>query len=257
MRIWQLGGDEKRSDWERVLAGGGWRAGDLVKSDDRGCEVWRVELLGGATAVKVRPVPGVLDRLRFRLGKTDLSRAFLAGALLMARGFESPGVRVLALVRVEGVWFEVLATVWAKGEPMIRRWCDADESERNALARRAGELVGALSARGLFNRDSKPSNVVVDGDVLSLIDVGGVRIAGEDRVRELARMLSAQGFEPTGVGQKPAVGQMLACVRSACAVAGMCGFDRRVVVGRLRLLIHGHGDPVPKDSPLARSAEMR
>ena len=257
MRIWQLGGGESRSDWERALAGGGWRAGEVVKADDRGREVWKVELLGAMVAVKVRAVRGVLDRLRFRLGGTDLTRAHLGAALLTARGFESPRARVLALVRVGGAWFEVLVTDWAEGAPMIQRWCDADEAERNELAQRAGELIGALSAKGVFNRDAKPSNVVVDGEVLSLIDVGGVRLAGEDKVRELARMISAQGFEPAGVGERPTVGQMLACVRSACAAAGITGLDRCVVVARLRLLIDGHGDPMPKDNPVARSVEMR
>ena len=257
MRIWQLGAGDSRSDWERVLAGAGWRAGEVVKADDRGREVWKVELFGELVAVKVRAVPGVLDRLRFRLGGTDLTRAHLGAALLTARGFESPGVRVLALVRDGGAWFEVLVANWAKGAPMIRRWCDAGEAERNELAQLAGALIGALSAKGVFNRDAKPSNVVVDGEVLSLIDVGGVRLAGEDRALELARMLSAQGFEPAGVGERPALGQMLACVRSACAAAGITGLDRRVVVGRLRQLIDGHGDPAPKDSPVAQADEMR
>ncbi len=266
VRIWQVGVGEDRGLWERRLAAMFWTEGERIKRDRKGREVWRVEAEGSAGpvayGVKARPLSGVRDRVRFRFGATDLGRSVLGSALLTARGFETPSVRVLGIVRTESGWVEALVTDWVEGRTLLSAWADPDGGDRLTLAHRAGAHVGLLALHGVFNRDAKPSNVVIDSDGgFVMVDVGGARLSGGDRERELARMVAAQGFEPTGVGAQPGAGAVLACVRAALrALGGSSGPDRRTrrrVIELLRREIKAHGDPAPKDDPLARKCEMR
>ena len=257
VRIWQLGEGESRGDWECALAGASWRDGEQLKLDDQGRGVWRAQMLGDSVAVKARPMPGVLDRLRFRLGATDLSRACLGAALLNARGIYSPKVRVLALVRVDDDWHEVLVTKWAAGRTLLELWVEASGDDRRKLAGVAGSAIGRLFAAGVFNRDCKPSNIVVHGDEVGFVDVGGVRSAGADWARELARMIAALGFEPTGVGARPSFDETMIGVRSALGASGVDPAQRGRVLEVVRELALAHGDPVPKDNPCAPVGEMR
>jgi len=214
-------------------------------------------MLGSDVAVKVRPLPGVMDRLRFRVGATDLGRACLGSALLNARGVWSPRVRVLALVRVSGKWQEVLVTEWAGGRTLLELWVEGGRTERMALAAKSGVTVGRLSEVGVFNRDCKPSNLIVDGDRVGFVDVGGVRSSGGDRAGELARMIAALGFEPTGVGARPTFDEVVIGVRSALGAAGVARERREGVLKIVRELAESHGDPTPKDNPVAPAGEMR
>lgn len=256
-RIWFLGEGEDRSSWERALAEGGWVDGECLKLDDRDRGVWRAEMLGRDCVVKARPLPGVLDRLKQRLGATDLTRACLGAALLEAKGFGTPSVRVMGLSRLDSGWHEVLVTECARGAPLLSRWVEADDTERHELARRAGQVLGELCAAGVFNRDCKPSNLLLDGDELAFVDVGGVRATKGDTVRELARMISMLGFEPTGIGSRPGYWEVVIGVRSALRAAGVSADARGRLIGHLRALIAEHGDPTPRDNPVAPKADMR
>ena len=261
VRIWQLGVGEDRGLWERRLASMFWSDGKLIKRDRRGREVWRAEAeddaQGVAFAVKARPLSGVRQRVRFRFGATDLGHSVLGAALLLARGFQTPRVRVLGIVRAESGWVEALVTDWAEGRTLLADWAEADAGERLVLAGRAGAHVGRLAQSGVFNRDAKPSNVVLAADDgFVMVDVGGARLSGGDWERELARMVAAQGFEQTGVGHAPSAGQVVACVRAALRGPKKgSGPDRRTrgrVIALIRREIQEHGDPAPKDDPLAR-----
>jgi len=258
MRIWQLGVGEGRGLWEELLARRFWAEGECVKRDERGREVWLARAEGERVAVKVRPLAGIRERLRFRFGLTDLGKAALGAAVLAARGLHTPRVRVLGLADVGGLWHEVLVTPWADGPTLLAAWADADARTRLVLAHRAGAHVGHLAHLGLFNRDAKPSNVVLDpesGPVM--VDVGGVRLASADRARELARMLASQGFEPTGVGHAPKSPEVIACVRAELRGSGLDRRTRRRTIQELRRLAHGHGDPRPMHDPLARVSDSR
>ncbi|RNC80424.1 MAG: hypothetical protein ED559_01025 [Phycisphaera sp.] len=256
-RIWFLGEGEDRSSWERALAGGGWVDGECLKLDDRGRGVWRAELLGRSCVVKARPLPGVLDRLKQRLGATDLARACLGAALLEAKGFRTPRVHVMGLSRLDSGWHEVLFTECALGVPLLSQWIQADDAERRGLARRAGRVLGEMCAAGVFNRDCKPSNLIVDGDGIVFVDVGGVRATNGDTVLELARMISMLGFEPTGVGSRPAFWEVVVGIRSALRTAGVASEARGRLIAHLRRLVAEHGDPTPRDNPVAPKADLR
>lgn len=256
-RIWFLGEGEDRSSWERALVGGGWIEGERLKLDDRGRGVWRAEMLGRDCVVKARPLQGVLDRLKQILGATDLTRACLGAALLEAKGFGTPRVRVMGLARLDSGWHEVLVTECADVTTMLMHWVESDNSERRRLARRAGRVVGELCAAGVFNRDCKPSNLMMDGDEIAFVDVGGVRATGGDRTRELARMISMLGFEPTGVGARPGYWEIVVGVRSALRAAGVAEEARERLFVHLRRLIAEHGDLTPRDNPVAPNADMR
>lgn len=258
VRIWHLGVGEGRALWERELSREFWTGGEIVKRDERGREVWLASVESERVAVKVRPLESAIERLRFRLGLTDLGKAALGAAVLSARGLLTPRVRVLGLVRHEGAWREVLVSPWAEGPTLLAAWANADAPGRRALARLAGDVVGGLAGLGLFNRDAKPSNVVLDDtDGPVMVDVGGVRLSGGDRALELARMVSALGFEPTGVGHAPAFGEVVVGARAALRGSGVDRRGRQRVVSELRKLIAAHGDPRPKDDPLARARAMR
>ncbi len=257
VRIWYLGEGEDREGWARALAAGDWRQGVSLKLDDRGRGVWRTRVMGEDAIIKSRPLEGFWGCVRSRFGATDLMKATLGAALLEAKGFATPRVRLTGMCKQGDTWHEVLVMEPAPGESLLSLWVHGDARSRRALAQKAGAALGALSRSGIFNRDAKPSNWLISGEDIHFIDVGGVRTAGGGRSKELARMIAALGFEPTGVNAPPTFQETALAVRSALGASGLSHPDKRRTLARLRALIKEHGDPAPKDHPLAHELQMR
>jgi len=75
----------------------------------------------------------------------------------------------------------LLLTRWIEDGRTLAAWWEAerDAAARRALARRVGELVGALHRARLAHRDLHPANVIVDGvGAPWLVDLGRARRAG-------------------------------------------------------------------------------
>lgn len=234
---------------------------------------WAALLLGERAPLKRRPRDEVwrfdgfiakcslLDSTRRRLQRlTRSSRAwrywsgarwlrehgFLAPrpmAILRGRGHQGP-VEVFILAPIRGTsLIEILAGRGLLGRPLACR-------AQHALARELGGQALALASLGRVNRDHKPSNLIVSradawGAEVGIIDCVAIRRAPP--AAALARMLACLVIEPTGLGCPPrralrARGLLAACPDRA---------QRRTLLREVERLVTDHGDPVPRDNPLA------
>ncbi len=245
---------------ERVLAVlkklGMLRDVRVLKRDEGSSVLWvdPADGSGGALVLKVRAL-GVGDRIKrtLRCGRGDRQRRG-ATALAGARVGCAP-VLAIASVMVDGCIGELLAMPALAGRTLLECLRDLDGSpvaEQHALAHEVGRTVGAILDAGLFNRDHKPSNVMVHaggvGVSLSVLDTVAIRRV-RDREDALERMLASLVIEPIGCGVQARHGLMMRALRGAMPAASRAARHAmwRRVVDRVR----AHGDPGPKVDPLS------
>lgn len=264
------------------------RAGAGVDGAALGAAVGRPEWAGlahplkrdGRTAVFHGPVPvsgGTeqvvvkclrLDSARVRLGalvgRTRLSRQWRGAERLARAGIETARPLVLARgVDAAGERVEALILEWSAGTTLLHAASQSvhatscggarcDVRGEHELADEAGRLVGRLVRAGIFNRDHKASNVIVrredERPVLMLIDPVGIRgrRAGGETV-----MLAKLAIECMGVGMLPRRGLLMRAVIGCARELGRDRAWRRRTWRVVEYVIGGHGDPRPKDDPLA------
>lgn len=124
-------------------------------------------------------------------------------------------------------------------------------------------MIGLLAVRGLFNRDCKPSNLILlndDGPIIAMIDVGGLRrnrwVNQEQFYIGCARMLDTLVHEPAGVGAPLEAAEIGAIVVSASAAmrehwtwTETRSNTELMIEHHLHLLIDAHGDATPRVNP--------
>ena len=227
----------------------------VIKSDDRST-VLAGEAAGYEVVVKALALDRIVDRLRSLVrstrhwrqarGATAVARAGLpvAGTHAVMRGVDPSGHRVEALVleRVEGPTLLRVASERA-----------LSASDHRLLLDRVGEGVGQLVRAGRFNRDHKPSNIIVASDDdgtprPTLIDTSDIRHSRGDR--SMDAMLAKLLIEAIGTATEVPLKDRVRVARSALASSGQ-NRTLRAVLESVDRVIEGHGDPTPKDDPLA------
>lgn len=136
-----------------------------------------------------------------------------------------------------------------------------------AIARQLGRQIAHMIAHGRFNRDHKPSNLMIvpaaDGPGVAVIDCVAILplSRGGGAGTALERMLASLYIEPLGVGVPPRRSLVLAAL---CAALGLehraLGSrapghppGRRLVRGlwlSIAARVRAHGDAAPKVNPL-------
>lgn len=256
--ILHLGEGERRQAWKEALADRPWESGTLVKGDGERA-VWRANVLGSTVAVKVRPA----EPLRTLVAGNEFTRHLAAARLLGRAGIQTASV--FCLGRAGGD--DVLVTEWLEGSTLLEAVARVSRDERAALLRSAGALIGRQLAAGLFNRDHKPSNVIVvseTGHDLALIDIAGVRrpafATSSTFVTLGARMCASILIEPRGVGvaieaEDLSIVVAEVVIGATTVWAGITASDlRRKMLERASAIIAAHGDPAPKVNPLDQPA---
>ncbi len=140
------------------------------------------------------------------------------------------------------------------------------------LAEAAGRLIASLAKATptpLFNRDLKPSNVMLlsewnahpptphpQGPVpkLAIIDPIGVRPSKATH-DGLARMLASLVIEPIGTGVAPTPHARRAAIAALTQAIPLTKTQARELWQSTATLIHAHGDPTPKVNPLTPAKE--
>ncbi|MEM9065825.1 MAG: hypothetical protein AAGB51_10095 [Planctomycetota bacterium] len=199
--------------------------------------------------LKTHPIGGARRTFQSKTGTTRGHRAFRAGVALAARGVRTaqPIALLTGLDRDKPV--ETLVTRAVEGNTLLQHIHDResmDEAQRRTLATSVGAQLRLMLASGLYNRDHKPSNLLVDdGDQPVVVDTVAIRPAPL-RTRALRRMLVSLGTEPLGIGVPVALRDAARCVRAA---GGDTGLLRSVIDEIL-----SKPDPRPTDDPLAGDA---
>lgn len=163
---------------------------------------------------------------------------------------------------IHGQW---LVLAYLKGPTLLEVFRDAQRlpqkhrlKRQRGLAIGAGESVRNLVRAGLFNRDHKPSNlIVIRSDPrnlhvsLGIIDTVGIRRipGGNWRHSAIARMLASLIIEAIGCGVYPNLRSRHIAVRAATG-AWEPWLSIRRVWRAVRRIVDRHGDPTPKVNPL-------
>lgn len=182
-----------------------------------------------------------------------------------------PVARPLVLA-TRGRTAEVLVMEALPGVSVLHHLARKDLSVKaeHALARTLGAQIALMTLRGVYNRDHKPSNLIVtdasDAAVeVAVIDTVDIRTA--KKMKGCYRMLASLLIEPMGCGVAPRATLIARVLRSFCeswltAVLSRAldmseEIDRaamrqieRATAERVGRLIDSHGDMTPAVNPL-------
>lgn len=165
---------------------------EVYKQDHRS-RVWRVrDEAGRAWVVKRFEHDVVKQRWTAAVGRHPAQLEAGWHRRLAAKGL--PVVPVAGRGGGDAAGRRWLITPW-RGETLDRLVMEGELAQqpgrRRELAVGVGTLVGQLAAAGVYHKDCKAANLVVDtGGGLWLIDVGGCRRSGLGRRREHVRRMA-------------------------------------------------------------------
>ncbi len=210
----------------REISSGDWLGGAvLLKEDDR-TSVFSGECSLGPVVVKTMRVDRLKDSASKAIGITRLMRQWKGWERLVGAGVDSPDCFVL--FREASV--ESLVMRRAAGETLFEYIARQDTgiTERIHVARLVGEMLGTLNAAGLFNRDGKPSNLIVSPGRDRLWVIDSVGVMGSRRGHGMARMCANLIIEPTGLGNPVRTTDCMRVLRMLCGAADRGAFWHQV-----------------------------
>ena len=280
VRIVRAHRGEDAAAWAAAIGDASWiKSSSLLKQDERSW-VRRATLLGRETVVKCREIDGIWARVKCALGRGKGDRHWRGAALLTGKGVKTARVLALARANVDGRDCELLVMEWVQGETLLRVMADLRAGTagapgvraQHAIAKAVGEQIASMEE--VFNRDHKPSNVIVErwtasGAQVAIIDCEGVR---RTAIPGAARMFASLVIEPTGCGVRPRRALLMRALRSCVhvsiglntpdapvhrprAIADLPRADyrqmRRMAWDDAARTIAHHGDPTPRVNPLA------
>ncbi len=277
IRVERVAPDQDARVWRDALRGFD-PSGAKVLKGDRGVAVYRASMAGLDVVIKAWELGPGLPRIKQLLhasrawrhwrGAARLQHASIPTArglaLLSERARGGLVVEWLAMEALPGrTLLEVLAAIHADpGAVTVKR--------QHALARVLGRQLADLERAGLFNRDHKPSNLIVawseehpadgthraaDEPRVSMIDCVAIQGLGRHSWRRVRRMLASLLIEPTGCGLAIRRGLRLRVLASFLDAQAPLPRDLRRRAIRagwtsVEALIHAHGDPTPRVNPL-------
>lgn len=258
---------EAAEAWARAL-GEDWTASATTIKAEGDCGVWRATLAGRDVVIKTwRLKGGPRRRAQSILTLSPAWRHWRAARALDAAGFATARPLAIATIAIDAAPAEALVLEALPGptalEALARPLAPPVE---NAVARAIGAQVGRLAGAGWYNRDHKPSNLIVThlprsdapGEArVAMIDCVGFRRITPGSHDHLARMLAKLLIEPIGCNLPPRRALRWCVLRSAAA-SDRAQRSRPEARAQLRglwndieRLVSEHGDPAPKLNPLA------
>lgn len=217
--------------------------------------VWKSLLSDNSPVIiKCRSI-GPIEFLRGAIGRSPLQNE-LRGLRTLA----SLNIRAsipLAYIRAEKC--EAIILSFISGPTLLEMvaWHRLTIAQENALCRAVAAQICTILRTSHYNRDNKPSNLIVTGDFsnpsIAIIDAAGIK-SSLGRTFALRLMLSLLYLEPRGT--RIPVRSAL-CMRMLHAVAFELGASsqdaRRDVRSLWRIVqnqIEYHGDPTPRHDPM-------
>ncbi len=244
-----------------LIEDGAWLGRCAVLKRDRRCVVRAGDAPGvGRVVVKTWTLTRPRDALSRLAGSTQALRHWRGAATLASLGV--PTAEPLAVFRRGRAETLVMREIPGKSllrhlDEIARDVSTLDARGRAELARAVGDGVRALADRGWFNRDHKPSNIIVterEGPMapgearfaIGVIDAVGIR---RDRLRcGGLRMLTSLMLEPLGVDCPPSRALRMRALLGASDGASLKA--RKSAWRAVSQAVDEHGDPTPKINPL-------
>lgn len=198
-------------------------------------------------------------RIRVLAGLSRAHTQAQGAELLARRGF--PAAEALGILQTARAPWSRSAELWLlipliEGTSLLAALRDPAHTLHTSaglqLARTLGTHIASLAGSGLLNRDHKPSNLILSGDLVSpptLIDTAGIRHARSPRPRTpRARMLASLYIEPSGL-RPPCPPRLTLCLAAARAAAQGNRDEAKALFRAARQIIQDHGDPTPRIMP--------
>lgn len=256
------------SEWSAALRGVDWRGGARIYKRGRKGTVWRASLrVGGARGreadgvIKVEPLGTPGKRILSLMHRTKAWRQWRGAERLREAGLGCTEPWAIVRGRGPGGWVEAFIGGWIEGPTVLERLADPGltPAEESRLAGLVGDQLAAMwsSRPYVINGDHKPSNLVVSGDrlrVIDTLDISNARPLRPPMFEDLLR-------EPLGCGLRPSAAACRVVLRRA-SIPGWLAREvtlsgwRREHAGLRRQLLDRAWAFRPEDDPLARPERL-
>ncbi len=266
--IWSGAGPER--GWAEALRGFDRGGAECLKSEGP-ASVHRATLCGRRVIVKCWEWRSVSDRLKLLFGASRARRQWRGAERLERAGVPAARPLVLARDHRPGLHAECLVLEEVEGRTLI----DVMDrpgmgvAEQHRLAEAVGAQVGEIVGAGVYNRDHKPSNLIVsaggDGPRLTVLDTVAIRRCPPGSVRRAAQMLASLHIEPTGLECAARGAPRARAVRATAGVIlakagaapsrGARRLIERLLWSTAGAMVAAHGDPRPAVDPRASSRQ--
>jgi len=199
--------------------------------------------------VKINPLPTVGKRLQALARRSKHHRQWRGYELLARNGIDAaePLAVLNASIGPDSVSHpaELLLLARCPGPTLLESL--TSDTPAPPLARPLGHLLTRLHAAGLWNRDPKPSNLIVTDDrTLTWIDTVGVQRRRTSRHALVRHVLKFLILETRAVGREcPAE-----FLNEVACTAGLARSESSELTNRARRDADEHADPTPRDNPL-------
>lgn len=261
-------------DWAVWLAQTPWHTSTLFKQDGTSwvravpappnCGVAEV-------IIKCRVDRGLRAAIKRFCRSSRGDRQWRGAHWLIGHGLLTAKPRALLRATIDGQPCELLILERLQGKSVLEHLASTELTikEQHHVARELGRLIAALNRLGKFNRDGKPSNLIVvrdSQDQLRIATIDTVAIRSDyGSLLAATEMLASLYIEPVGCGVPPRLALRARVIRALISeferVATKPSSRTRANVRRsIRLawrdadaLARRHGDPAPKINPLASS----
>lgn len=262
-------------DWTRPHADGGPERLKIKTLPDgtKDATVWRATLTLGKrehqVVLKVQPLDSVRQRVQSWLGRTRAFRQWRGTELLARANVSHAPCRAILRASSRGGVGEILVLPAIEGPTLLELLRDGVPPGRAGdLAYALANVFENLDGAGMCNPDAKPSNLIAvglgtpDPDFVT-VDADAVR-KGRTETHPLLPLV----LEPMGVGLLPSPQMRARVLREWLREHAMTAIhtgakqlpdraDQRRLFRehwcRVEREAAAHGDPTPKDDPLARA----
>jgi len=238
IKIKRVATGEQAAAWARALQDPSWHAGAAVLKDEpRSSWVRRANMMGRDVVVKCRLLNTVGRRFKSAVGMGHGDKQWRGAELLTSKQIMTARPLARGAARVDGAHVELLVLEYLAG-PTLLEVMDAvvrgargvggvgrvgpPVRTQHRIAIAVGRTIPQLIRAGVWNRDHKPSNLIVlDPDAaeiqIALIDCVGIRRYGFMGVDECEAesMAAALITEPIGCDCAP---RRALWMRAVCAM---------------------------------------
>jgi len=277
IRVERTAPGEDPHAWHDALRAFDPATATVLKAEGR-IAVYRASLAGHDIVLKAWELPPLLPRIKQLLLASRAWRHWRGAARLEASSIPTAHCLALMTERAKGgLVIEWLAMEALPGRTLLEVIAEihADPNaisvrRQHNLARALGRQLAGLERANLFNRDHKPSNLIIawredspsndagsagDDPTISLIDCVAIQRLGRQSWRGVRRMLASLIIEPTGCGLP---------IRRTLRLRALASFlDAQTALPRdvrrrairagwasVEALVQAHGDPTPRVNPL-------
>jgi len=237
----------------------------LLKSDGN-ASVFRATILNRDAVIKLWEHRTLSARLKLLFGSSRGRRHWRGAHLLMRLGIPSAKPLALAHDFAHRPPREWLVLEFVRGRTLIDILNEPRLSvkDQHTLAAALGSQIATIVSGGIYNRDHKPSNLIISLDdeqrpSITVLDTVAIRRCPPGSLRRAAQMLASLHIEPTGLNCPATLTLRARCIRETAATV-LTKLKATPTRAALRMvtrllwetaahIVHTHGDPRPSVDP--------